>query len=138
VSCGVLGLALLVGLTVVASRAEDDKSPSIKEIMTKAHKGGDSLLQKLGKELKADAPQWDDIEKQTKELVDLGTALAKNKPPRGTQESWDKQTRDYLSNAQDLAAAAAKKDKATALADLKKLQGSCMECHTAHKGKGKP
>jgi hypothetical protein len=128
-------LALLTGmaLTLRTSNAEDEKTPPIKEIMTKAHKGGNSLIQTIGKELKAAEPAWTDVQKKTKELVKLGTALGKNEPPKGEQASWEKLTKEYLQNAKALDEAANKKDKASALASHKKLTGACASCHKAHK-----
>jgi hypothetical protein len=130
-----LGLVLLTGaaLAVNASWAEDDKDVSIKAIMAKAHKGGDALLSKLDKAVKSDAADWDVIQKQSKELVDLGTALGKATPPKGEKASWEKLTKSYVDTAKDLDEAAKKKDKTTAGADLKKLRGSCSGCHKAHK-----
>ena len=134
-TCVALGLALLAAAALTRSPSyAADKDPTIKEIMTKAHKGGDALLGTLGKDLKADSPDWDKVQKETKELVELGTSLGKNDPPKGDKESWMKLTAAYLDTAKDLDAAAGKKDKDTAAADQKKLTGSCMNCHKAHKG----
>lgn len=127
---GVLALLALVAGFNGSSNAED---PTTKDIMVKAHKGADALVPKLGKELKADKPDWDAITKESKELVELGTALGKNKPSKGEKESWDKLTASYLANAKDLEAAAEKKDVKAATAAQGKLAASCKECHTAHK-----
>ena len=54
-ACAAAGLALLAGVAVAAD-------PTIKEIMTKAHKGGTSLLANMGKELKEDEPDWNDVD----------------------------------------------------------------------------
>lgn len=121
--------------TVLPSSAEQDKDPSIKEIMTKAHKGGDAILAKIGKGLAGKEPAWDDLAKMSKELQSLGTSLGKAKPPKGEQESWDKLTKEYNANAKDLVAAVEKKEQKDAQAAQKKLSGSCMGCHSVHKGK---
>jgi hypothetical protein len=127
-------LAAFGVLVFVASAVgADDKTPPIKEIMTKAHKGGDSLLATVGKDLKADTPDWAEVGKLSKQLVELGTALGKNKPPKGDQASWDKLTKDYLDTATTLETAAEKKEKKDAAAAQSKLAGSCMACHKAHK-----
>jgi cytochrome c556 len=133
---GVAGAAVLAGLAVALSpsSAEGDKDISIKEIMTKAHKGGDSLLATLRQELQQDEPDWAEVQKDSKELVKLGTTLGKARPPRGEKESWKKQTGMYVATAKALSAAADKKDKAGASAAFKKLQSSCTACHKAHKG----
>ena len=134
---GALALAVL-GFVMTDLRAEkENKEPTIKDIMTKAHKGGDSLIEKLDKELKEDEPKWDDIKKQTKELVELGTALGKAKPPKGEQESWDKLTKIYLDKAKELNEDAKKEDKKAAAADRKTLTTYCGACHGAHKPKPK-
>lgn len=126
VLCAGAGLALLAGLAVAAD-------PTIKEIMTRAHKGSKSLLTNMAGELKEDEPDWNDVQKDSKELVELGTSLGKNKPPKGDQANWDRLTRDYLSTAKALEAAAQSKDKPAAQASIKKLRDSCMACHRAHR-----
>ena len=63
-----LAFAAVCALTIMLSltgQAQEKKDLSIKEIMTKAHKGGDSLLAKLETEVKAGTPDWDTIQKQT-------------------------------------------------------------------------
>lgn len=129
---GSLVLALLAFVTLGPSRAQD--KVSIKDIMGKAHKGGDALLSKLGKELKGTDVPWEDVQKQAKELVDLGTSLSKATPSKGDKSSWDKLTASYLSDAKALSAAAEKKNKDDAVAAQKKLSTSCKACHSAHKG----
>jgi cytochrome c556 len=122
-----------------AVRAADEaKTPTIKEIMKKGHSGDSSLLGQLRAELKDDEPEWTDIQKQTKELVTLGTALGKNDPPRGEADSWKELTKKYLDNAKDLNKAANSKDKKAAKSALAKVQGSCMGCHKAHKPRKSP
>jgi len=129
--------AMLTGLAVswTQSSAEDDKEPSIKAIMTKAHKGGDSLLATVGKDLKAADPDWEDVQKKTKELVKLGTSLGKNEPPKGEKASWEKLTKSYLDTAKQLDKGAQAKEKSKAVAAHTKLTKMCAACHKAHKGK---
>ncbi|HEY7159235.1 MAG TPA: hypothetical protein VH575_35150 [Gemmataceae bacterium] len=129
--------AVLMGLAVswTPSSAEDDKEPSIKAIMTKAHKGGNSLLAKVGQDLKAADPNWDDVQMKTKELVKLGTSLGKNEPPKGGKESWEKLTKSYVDTAKQFDAAAQKMEKTKAVTAHTKLTKMCMTCHKAHKGK---
>jgi hypothetical protein len=128
------GLAVAAGVMVLgASGAREEKEPTIKEIMTKAHKGGDSLLSTVGKDLKAAEPDWADVQTKSKELVKLGTSLGKNTPPKGEKESWEQLTKAYLDCAKTLEAAADKKDKETAAAAQKKLTTMCMNCHMVHR-----
>ncbi len=135
--CGAALAAVLMGLAVswTQSSAEDDKEPSIKAIMTKAHKGGDSLIATVGKDLKAADPDWVDVQSKTKELVKLGSALGKNEPPKGEKESWEKLTKSYVDTAKQLDKAAQAKEKDKAVAAHTKLTKMCMTCHKAHKGK---
>src|SRR5262245_48219659 len=87
-------------------------SLTVREIMGKANKGDAALLMVIGKQLKADSPPWGEIQKESKELVSLGTAMSKNTPRKGDKASWDEQTKQYVVNAQALEAAADKQDKA--------------------------
>jgi hypothetical protein len=134
---GVALAAVLMGLVVswTQSSAEDGKDPSIKAIMTKAHKGGNSLLATVGKDLKGADPDWDDVQKKTKDLVKLGTSLGKNEPPKGDKGSWEKLTSSYVDTAKQLDAAAGAKEKSKAVTAHTKLTKMCMACHKAHKGK---
>src|SRR5439155_8470261 len=106
--CAVLVLGAVAVLALAPSRADDKKDPTIKEIMNKAHKGGNSLIQKVGKELKAAEVDWDHIAEHTKELLDLGKGLIKNDPPRGEKESWEKLSKQYEDTATVLDKAAQK------------------------------
>ncbi len=134
-ACLVGGAALLavVTLTLSPTSAIAQKDPSVKEIMTRAHKGGDSILTRLGRQLKSDSPDWAQVQEETKELVKLGTSLGKNEPPKGDKASWDRLTKEYVTNAEALDTAAQKKDRPTAAASQRKLAGSCQACHKAHR-----
>jgi hypothetical protein len=126
-ACAAAGLALLaVGVAVAAD-------PTIKDIMTKAHKGGKSLLANINGELKEDEPDWNDVQRDTKELLQLGSSLGKNTPPKGDQASWDRLTKAYVATAQSLETAAEGKNKSAAQSALKQIQGSCRGCHQAHR-----
>jgi cytochrome c556 len=127
VVCGMSALAL--GVT------DEEKTPTIKQVMKKANAGPNSLLAEVGKGLKPDEPDWDDVQKQTKEMATLAAALAKNDPPQGEKESWEKLAKQYHESAKALNEAAQKKDKKEAVALRKKISGSCAACHKAHKPK---
>jgi hypothetical protein len=134
--CGAALAAALIGLAASGTQsiAEDDKDPSIKEIMTKAHKGGNSLLSTVGKDLKSGEPNWDDVQTKTKELVKLGKSLGKNDPPKGDKESWEKLTKSYLDTAKQLDDAVRAKEKSKAVTAHSKLTKMCAACHKVHKG----
>jgi cytochrome c556 len=129
----VLALLAVMFLASGSAGAVARKDLTVKEIMGKAHKGPNSLLASVGKELRSDEPDWSDIQTEAKELVTLGTALGKNEPPQGQKASWDKLTKQYLAGVMDLAAAAQRKDKSAAQAAHRKLSGSCRSCHQVHR-----
>jgi cytochrome c556 len=129
----VLTLLALVALATGPTTAHAAKDLSAKEIMVKAHKGNSSLLTMVRMELREDEPDWADIQKQTKELVVLGTALGRTKPPQGDQQSWSTLTQQYLANVKALDAAAGRRDKSVTDGALKKLMGSCSVCHKVHR-----
>ena len=118
---------------LIISAGADDATPSIKEIMGKLHKGANAPLAKLKTALKADTPDWKDIQNLSKDFVILGAGLAKNKPPRGDKAAFEKLANAYHENAKALDAAAKAEDKAKAQAALNKIGASCKTCHAAHK-----
>lgn len=120
---------------ILPSFAEQDKDPTIKEIMKKANGGSKGLCAIVGADLKAKEVNWETVQKESKELATCVGFLSKNKPPMGEQASWDKQTKEYIATAKALVEAADKKDAKEALAQHKKLVAACMGCHSAHKPK---
>jgi hypothetical protein len=122
--------------------AGTDTSPSIKEIMGKLTKGPKSLTPVIGEALEAENPPWESLQQQTKEFVQLASAMGKNTPPKGHNASWEKLTSAYAEWASDLDEAVQAKNKADALEAHGKLAGSCMACHREHrvmrKGMGGP
>lgn len=128
-----LGSAVVVVAAALATAQGEGKPPTVKEIMKRGHAGEASLLTAVGRGLKADAPDWDRLPKETKELVELGQALAKNAPPIGDKASWEKLTRAYLGHAEALDAAVRKRDRDAAQVARARLNASCKECHKAHR-----
>src|SRR5947209_4779124 len=123
---GVVALALVCGLSASAG---DEKGSSIKDIMTKAHKGGDSILGRIRADLKDTDPNWEDVNKGSKELVKLGADLSKAKPEKGEARSWKKLTDNYVKNVKTLQSAAQKKNKTAATAAVGRIGTSCGACH---------
>jgi surface antigen len=112
----IVGAVAVFGLAVAYdSNAEGDKDPKfkIKEVMQKAMKGG-----LCGKVAKGEASA-----EEKKQLIELFTALAANKPPKGDDASWKEKTKALLD--------AAKADDGKALAKA----ANCKACHSEHKGK---
>lgn len=125
-------VASVLAVLIMAARA-DDSEPSIKEIMGKLHKGANAPLAKLKVALKADTPDWKEVQDLSKDFVVLGAGLAKNAPPKGDKSSFEKLANKYYQNARTLDEAARTEDKTKAQAALNKIGTSCKECHSAHK-----
>jgi cytochrome c556 len=128
-------VALVALLTIFqgGSDGTKEKTPSVKEIMQKLHGGRDGLRTKLNKEMRASKPDWEQIERETKEFVKFAEALGKNNPPRGDRQSWDRLTGLYVASAKDMDTAAEKHDVAGFKAAFNKMGGSCLNCHNAHR-----
>ncbi len=125
-----LGVAMVAFSSMTA--ANNLAEPTIKDVMDKVNKGKDCLKNGIDADIKA--AKWDDLTTKAKELVPLAKALGKNDPPKGSKESWKKLTDSYAKAAEDLQAAAEKKD-ATAAATAFKGLTACMACHSVHRGK---
>ena len=120
--CGAVLGVFCVGAAAAVGPAQDDEPKyKIKDVMNKAHKGGqDALVQRII------AGKGTDSEK--KELVEYYTALGKNKPPKGEQKSWDEKTKALLDAAKEV-----QEGKEGGADNLKKA-ANCMACHRAHRG----
>lgn len=105
----------------------------IGQIMAKLTKGPQSLTAVIGEELKADPPNWDQLQSQTKEYVELASSMVKHDPPKGSKESWTKLAGAFADSAVALEKAAQAKDKEAALAAHKSLSNSCIACHQQHR-----
>jgi hypothetical protein len=134
------GLAAAVGMVVLSSgvlTADDkEKTPTIEEIMKKGHQGSKSLLKGIAAQAKEG--KWDDALDGAKTLKMFGEALGKNKPDKGTTESWKKLTDKYKENTASVYKAVEKKDVTAVNDALGKVTGAkganCSECHKIHKG----
>jgi cytochrome c556 len=132
--CGLAAVvAALTAFGLLPASAADDKTPSISDIMKKCNGGPKGLCAVIGKGLQAKDPDWAEIQKESKELVECSAFLPKNKAPKGDQASFEKLAKGYVDIAKDIQAAADKKDQKDAAAAQKKLTGTCMECHKAHR-----
>lgn len=123
---------VVLGATVLAA-SSDDKTPTIKQVMDKLHKGSNSHLAKLKKALASGSPDWKAIQKSTKEFKELSAALPKNEAPKGDQEDFKKLAEAYAANAKDMDEAANEEDLAKTKAAFRKAGASCKACHTAHR-----
>jgi cytochrome c556 len=131
-----LGMVAVLGLCALGGRAEgQDDAPSIKKVMGKLHGKGKGLLPAVGKALQSDSPNWPDVKKGSKLIVDLSKTIVDVEPPKGDKEDYSKLSKAYLASATDLNEAAEAEDVGKAKAAAKKLGTSCKTCHDAHKGK---
>lgn len=117
-------MALAGGALVVAADGPAAKGPAkpkytLGEIMSKGHKGNNSLLKKVttGKA----TPD------ETKRLVEYYQAMVLHAPPKGEEKSWKEKTAALVKASE---AVAAKKSGAVAM--LEKAV-NCKACHSAHK-----
>lgn len=134
--------SLIAGVTLVAlvlvvltAGAQDGKTPSVKEVMKKLNYRDAALCPLLGKALKANPVNWDEVQKETQLFVTFAEALPKNDPPAGDKASWNQLTKAYVSAAQELNAAAQRKDQAAAVTAHAKVANpaTCNGCHKAHR-----
>lgn len=129
----ILCVASLLLLAPLAG-AQGDKIPSAKDIMKKLNGGPNCLNAYIGKDLQAEAPNWDEIQKETKEYAGLAAVLGKNTPSKGDKASWEKLTKAFADDAKALEQAAQNKDKKTAQTIYNKINTtSCKECHKVHR-----
>jgi cytochrome c556 len=111
--------------------AKDDEIKDAKGCMAFQNKvRGD-----LPKQLKSKSPDWEEIQKETKEWVSVAETLGKQTPPKGSAESWKKQTELYTTNVKAVDTAAQKKDAEAATKSLATIGNSCGGCHSQHKPK---
>ena len=122
-------------LLTTGVNAQNEKTPSVKEVMKKINYRDTALCPSLGKRLKADAPNWDEVQKDAREFLTSVEALTKNDPPRGERASWTKLTNDYIADARALDGAAQRKDKSATVAAHAKVANPayCNNCHKAHR-----
>jgi len=104
-------MALIMLMSGTAEAQKDVKEMSVKEIMVKAH-GKDALRNKV-----MNGKASNDEKKQ---LIDLYTALAAVKAPRGDENDWKERTKKVVELV-----------KTGDPADLKKVD--CKGCHGAFK-----
>jgi hypothetical protein len=135
-----LSIAVLAGLAAGAAfratYAVDDPGAdevwSTKKVMDKVHVGKQSLLSVVNKDLRKAEPDWKSDEENLTEIIRLMSMLTKQKPPRGSQEAWDKLVQDYVDGAK----AARKNVKEHRLqpgrAALEMVIMTCDECHDNH------
>lgn len=123
-----LGLIGIMSTYSVATTAED-KVPDVSTIMSKSFgKGGYKTT--VAAAVKGE--KWEDATKLAKEWNDLGTAIGKNKPPKGEAKSWEEQCTKFSDSTKAIVDATDKKDAKAATKAIGSF--NCGACHKAHKG----
>jgi hypothetical protein len=113
-------LACLAGIALVAispATADDKAGLSIKDAMKEHKKGG----------LKDKVLEGKASDEEKKKLVDIYTQMAKNKPPKGAEESWKKLNDALIKASKEIV-----EGKPNGVDDLKKAV-NCGACHSVHK-----
>jgi cytochrome c556 len=132
--CGVSMLALFVMGGLAASRAgAADESAPPEVVMKKLFAGKASPLNTLKGQVKGESPDWSKVKKAAESFTKYGPALGKNDPPRGEKSSWDKLTKALADASKELDDAAKEEDLKKTGDVVKKIAGSCKNCHQAHK-----
>ena len=124
--------ALVLAVAAATAAAQGDKM-TVKEIMGRVNKPPKALFPAIRLGLNAEAPDWELLRKQAKEVAELAEALTRKEPPRGEKESWAKFTKAYAADAKSLASAAEKKDKDVVIGLHAKIARSCTACHNVHR-----
>ena len=79
------GTIALVSAAILAGRAGADaeKTPTIKDVMVKLHKGANSPLAQF-QGVEAEEPAWEKIQDRSKDFVNLGAAWRRTSRPGST------------------------------------------------------
>jgi hypothetical protein len=132
----VLLAGLAAGAALRATYAADNPGAgevwSTKKVMDKAHVGKQSLLAVVSKDLLKAQPDWKSDEENLAEIIRLMSMLTKHKPPRGSQEAWDKLVQEYVDGAKAARQNVQEHRLEPALAALDKVRSTCEDCHDNH------
>jgi hypothetical protein len=115
-----ISLSLAVGLVLAVSvvfAADEEAKYTTKQVMKMAHKDG--LLKKVA--------AGDGSEEESKKLLELYEALAKNKPKKGDEAAWKERTAAIVAAAKGVVEG--KDGSGEALTKA----ANCGMCHGAHK-----
>jgi hypothetical protein len=124
------GAALLP--TYAADNPGADELWSTKKVMDKVHVGKQSLLSVVTKDLRKAEPDWKSDEENLTEIIRLMSMLTKQKPPRGSQEAWDRLVQDYVQGAKAARQNVKEHRLQPARAALERVIPTCDECHDNH------
>ena len=113
-----VAVACCVALWMPALHAGDEPQHTIRDVMQEHKKGA----------LKDRVLDGSASEADQKKLLELYQELGKNKPPKGSQESWKKLTDALIQGAK-----AVVDGREDGVEELRKAV-RCGGCHSAHKG----
>jgi cytochrome c556 len=132
-----LKLVLLAGLAagvgyLGSANAQEDKTVKPENI-----KGCMAFQNKVRKDLAAQAKKgnWESIQKQTEEWLEVAKTLSSQDPPKGDKESWKAMTDKYAATVKSIDEAADKMDAAGLNKGLAQIGAMCQGCHGKHKPK---
>jgi cytochrome c556 len=130
-----LKIALLAGLA--GGLAYLGSATAADEVKPENIKGCMAFQNKVRKNIGAQAKKgdWDSVQKQTKDWLEVAKVLGTQKPPKGDEKSWKEQTDKYLTNVQSIETAAEKKDADGVAKGLATVGSMCGGCHGKHKPK---
>ena len=123
----ILTLGILGVSTFRAADKDADDPPkySIKQVMRMAHRAADKKSPTLADKVITGKATEDEQAK----LLELYTAMAANKPPKGSADAWKDKNTAILD-----AIKAVQSGKDGADVDLRKAM-SCNGCHSSHRGR---
>jgi hypothetical protein len=135
-----ISIAVLAGLAAgaalcalyAADRPGADGVWSTKKVMDKIALGKRSLLSVVNNDLRKAEPDWKSDEENLAEVIRLMSMLTRQKPPKGSQEAWDKLVRDFVDGAKAARQHVKEHRLESARAALEKMRSTCEECHDNH------
>jgi hypothetical protein len=135
-----LSIAVVAGLaggsalraTYAADHPGADEVLSTKKVMDTAFLGKQSLLSVVNKDLRNAQPDWISDEKNLTEIIHLMSMLTRQKPPRGSQDAWDKLVQEYVDGTKAARQSVKEHRLRPARAALEKVVETCDVCHDNH------
>ncbi len=128
--------ALVLAVAAVArTDAAADEPVPIKTVMKTLFAGKNTPKAALTAAAKTDAPDWAKVKEASDKISKFVPELARNAPPQGDRESWDKLTKAIAATAGDLKNAVEAEDVAKLHETTKAIGGSCKACHSVHRPK---
>ncbi|WP_337174565.1 cytochrome c [Paludisphaera sp.] len=132
--CGAGMAALVLALAAVApTNASADDPADVGTIMTKLFAGKNSPNNALKAAAKSDSPDWAKVKEASEVFSKFAPDLARNEPPQGDKDSWERLAKALADHAAALRDVADKQDADQLKATVKALGSSCKACHDVHR-----